>query len=392
VPGTGSAHRGPVAARDAARRAGAPPDPRSGGARWFAGREPELHALDDTLDQVAADGARVVLVEGPVGIGKTAMLRRFVGRHRGLRVFWWSGADSRPSASFALVDRIFAPLGVRAHTLPIHAERTLPGEQPVEVGRRLLQALTGLRQDRPIALVIDDAHTADLDSLRAVLFALRRLSTHPVMTVFVTRSRNAGLPEGLVRLAECARTGFVLPVGPMLPAEVQDLALTVGVTDLPLRTACRLSAHTLGNPRHLLALFAETPVDAWRLDRALPAPHLFSRTVGRMLDSCAPATRRLVEAVSVLDDLAVLSTAAALVGVDEPLDAVEEACRAGLLATPPPVPAWRLAFPDPLVRAAVYGQLTAERRARLHLAAAALVDDEGAARHHRDLATGWPDR
>jgi hypothetical protein len=40
----------------------------------------------------------------------------------------------------------------------------------------------------------------------------------------------------------------------------------------------------------------------------------------------------------------------------------------------------------------VFGQLTAERRARLHLAAAALVDDEGAARHHRDLATGWTDR
>ena len=184
------------------------------------------------------------------------------------------------------------------------------------------------------------------------------------------------------------RPGSSCPWARMLPAEVQDLARTVGVPTFrsgPPVACLRTPWATLGisspcSPRHRSTHGGSTGHSA--------APHLFSRTVGRMLDSCAPATRRLVEAVSVLDDLAVLSTAAALVGVDEPLDAVEEACRAGLLATPQPVPAWRLAFPDPLVRAAVYGQLTAERRARLHLAAAALVDDEGAARHHRNLATG----
>ena len=62
-----------------------------GVAPLFSGRRHELDALDGVLDQVTADGARVVLVEGPAGVGKTAVLRRFVERHRDLRVFWWSG-------------------------------------------------------------------------------------------------------------------------------------------------------------------------------------------------------------------------------------------------------------------------------------------------------------
>ena len=68
----------------------------------------------------------------------------------------------------------------------------------------------------------------------------------------------------------------------------------------------------------------------------LPAPRLFSRSVVRTLSSCADAARRLVEAVSVLGEHADLSTAAAIADVDEPLVALEEACRAGLLLTPSP--------------------------------------------------------
>jgi hypothetical protein len=167
---------------------------------------------------------------------------------------------------------------------------------------------------------------------------------------------------------------------------VQDLAAAVGVPDLPLRTAYRLCAHTVGNPRHLLALLAELPVEAWSRDMTLPAPRLFSRSVGRTLSSCTDAARRLVEAVSVLREHAQLSTAAAIADVDEPLVALEEACGTGLLLAPQPA-AWDLEFPDPLVRAAVYGQLGAAGRARLHLAAAETVDDEHAAWKHRMLAS-----
>ena len=53
--------------------------------------------------------------------------------------------------------------------------RSLPAEEPVGVGSRVLEAIEDLEAKAPVVLVIDDAHWADLDSLRALLFVVRRL-------------------------------------------------------------------------------------------------------------------------------------------------------------------------------------------------------------------------
>ncbi|MBA3620747.1 MAG: ATP-binding protein, partial [Euzebyales bacterium] len=44
----------------------------------FVGRREELRVLEENLDAAAAGRPHVVLVEGPPGIGKTALLRRFL--------------------------------------------------------------------------------------------------------------------------------------------------------------------------------------------------------------------------------------------------------------------------------------------------------------------------
>ena len=80
-----------------------------------------------------------------------------------------------------------------------------------------------------------------------------------------------------------------------------------------------------------------------------------------------------------------------LADVDGPLGEVEEACAAGLLDASACATPGSLAFAHPLVRAAVYGQLTPALRLRLHREAALLVDDERAALHHRAAATQPPD-
>jgi DNA-binding CsgD family transcriptional regulator/tetratricopeptide (TPR) repeat protein len=240
-------------------------------------------------------------------------------------------------------------------------------------------------------LVVDDAQWADQDSLRALLFALRRLNTQPVLTVLVTRSGEARLPEGLVRLAE-SRTGLTLPVGPMSPAEVKALAEELGVTEFPAPAADRLCAHTLGNPRHVTAMLAETPIDRWRTwEPRLPAPRMFSRIVSRRLAICGDDARRLIEATAVLGEGAELTTTSALAGLKSPLAALEEACLTGLLQACEPTSAQQPGLAHPMVQAAVYGQLSPTRRAQLHVAAARLVDDEWAALRHRASATQAPD-
>ena len=357
----------------------------------FVGREHELDVLDALLAEVCARGAGVALVRGAAGIGKTALVRAFVRRHPDLTVVRGSGDEGEATVSYTLVDQLFAAMGLRAAALLAHTERVLPVEEPIVVGRQVLAVLTRRSATEPVVLVIDDAHRADVDSLRAMLFALRRLAAHPVLTVLVVPLDDAHLPAGFQRLAS-GLTGATLQVGPLAPVDVQALSAAVTGTQLPGLTAHRLCAHTLGNPRHILALLAEAPSDSWGTgDHVLPAPRVYSRTIGRRLAACSDGARRLVEAAAVVGDGATLATVAALADVLDPLTALEEACAAGLLDTLECSPALSLGFAHPLARAAIYGQLTAVRRLRLHREAAQLVDDERAALHHRVSAARPPD-
>ena len=359
--------------------------------RAFVGREHELGVLHALLAEVQADGARVALVRGASGTGKTALVERFLRDHQHLTAIRGSGDEGEAPVSYALVDQLFAAVGLRGAALLAHTERVLPVEEPIVVGRQILTALVRSSAAAPVAVVVDDAQWADVDSLRALLFALRRLAAHPVLTILVVPPDDAHLPAGLERLAD-GHTGLTLDVGPLAPADVQALALTVTGTRISGLIAHRLCAHTLGNARHVLALLAETPADRWRgWEPVLPAPRVFSRTIDRRLAACSDRARRFVEAAAIVGDGATMAAAAALAEVDGSLREVEEACAAGLLDASGCASPGSLAFAHPLVRAAVYGQLTPARRLRLHQEAARLVDDERAALHHRAAATQPPD-
>jgi hypothetical protein len=65
---------------------------------------------------------------------------------------------------------------------------------PAAVGAELLGALGEIAGR--FVLVVDDLHWADVDSARALLFALRRLEGERVLVVLVTR------PDGEVWLGE----------------------------------------------------------------------------------------------------------------------------------------------------------------------------------------------
>ena len=83
--------------------------------------------------------------------------------------------------------------------------------------------------------------------------------------------------------------------------------------------------------------------------------------------------------------------AATLADVEQPLQAVDEAVRHGLLQVSEAHHPWTLSFPHPLVRAAVHDGLGPARRHVLHLAAAGLVGDQAAALRHRVAAATEPD-
>jgi ATP/maltotriose-dependent transcriptional regulator MalT len=141
----------------------------------FVGREKELGVLRSAMEQVRAGRPQVVLIEGPAGIGKTALLDRFLALETDAQALRASGEPWAALVPFGLVDQLIRAGGMSRAGILAARERALPIDEPISVGARILELLSELDAKHPTVLVIDDAHWADLDSLRALLFALRRL-------------------------------------------------------------------------------------------------------------------------------------------------------------------------------------------------------------------------
>ncbi|HEX6312306.1 MAG TPA: AAA family ATPase, partial [Acidimicrobiia bacterium] len=342
----------------------------------FVGRRTELSALTAELERARAGEVRVVLVEGPTGIGKTALVRHFLDAH-GLTAVEATGDELESRLAFGVVEQLVAGVADRSALLSnLRSDRSA---DPLAVGAELLDLVGNLRFDDALAVVVDDAQWADAPSMQALTFALRRLQADPILGIVVARD-DAALPEGMRRFVDRER-GRRMPVGGLERADLVDLAAVLGIGDLPTRAADRLHDHTRGHPLHARTLMEEIPAPMLRSGNAsLPAPRSYAVLVLARLAACSRDVRQLVPAAAVLGQYNPLSTVARVAGLDDPLPAVDEAARAGLLvveASRPPA----LSFRHPLVRAAVYDDLGPARRAELHRRAADVVEGAAALDH-----------
>ena len=351
----------------------------------FVGRHAELNNLRTALDQARQGFPQIVVLEGPGGIGKTTLLDRFLHQESDLTVLRVSGEEWEKLLPYALLDQLARVAGNVGLLLP--GADASAAEEPITVGTRLLGLWSELQDERVVVTVIDDAHWADLDSLRAMLFAMRRLITDRVLVIVALRDLNSSaVPDGLRRMA-LGPTGRVIALHPLRVNEIAQLASQLGTESLPAGTAERLHRHTEGNPLYLRAVIKQTPADAWRQwEPALPAPREYAAGVIRRMEACPPEVRSFIEAGSVLGLHFALQTAATLSEVTDPLKALDAASVAGILDTTPGPQLVDVKFTHPMTRAAVYDQLPLARRAELHAAAARLVDDETDSLRHRVAA------
>ncbi|ADD42461.1 transcriptional regulator, LuxR family [Stackebrandtia nassauensis DSM 44728] len=202
--------------------------------------------------------ARVCLVSGEAGIGKTRLLREFASRlDDRVRVLTGEclelGAEGLPYAPFlAVIRQLIREHGVAAIT------RTLPGDGPyalaswlpaigeplsgvdAELGRirlfgEVLALLEGLATQRPLVLVLEDLHWADPSSRALLGFLAGSLTAPDVLIVGSFRSTDV---EGAHPLCEL----------------VIRLTRDPAVTSISLR---RLSVHEVG--RQLAAIHNREP-------------------------------------------------------------------------------------------------------------------------------------
>lgn len=327
------------------------------------GGGPELARLDELLSRTPA----VVVVDGPTGIGKTTLLRRFRRRHSAVHVAGLAWEQDLPGALAArLLD---------APELPAH---------PAELGAHLLTRWRAAAE--PLVVIVDDAHHADRMSLQAIASAVARLDAERLLLV-LTRSTDEPAPDVLDRIPAVR-----LPVPPLTPDQARLLAARLTGVDLPMPVARRLCAHTGGIPRHLVDILRDTPPIRWSdWQTRLPVPLTAQRRVEATLAACSTQARALVEAAAVLGHEAVLADAVALGEIDDPITALDAAARAGLVTPAAGHGLDVLAFPVRFTRGAVYATLTPARRHALHRRAAELLTDETDRLRHRVEAAPLPD-
>lgn len=203
----------------------------------------------EALAQTAAGGTgQMLLLRGEAGVGKTALLHRFV-----------DAVSADTEVLFGCCDPLSAP---RPLGPLIDMFSRLPGVHGAELGaaidtgnsesvyKRLLQML---RDGHRWICVIDDAQWADDATLDLVRFLARRIETVPVLVVVSYRDYELGQGHPLaVMLGDMSNHAAMTRIG-LLPLTVDAVGEIAAGTGLDVEQLHRLTG---GNPFYLNEMLA----------------------------------------------------------------------------------------------------------------------------------------
>ena len=334
-------------------------------------RETELRLIADRAAAISAGDGSVVLVEGPPGIGKSALLDAAAAEARGVRVMRTRGSELEADLAFGAVRELLAgpvlELGrtEREHVLAGPAALAMPalGLERAEPGpladplHGLFWLTSNLAELFPLMLVVDDAHWLDPESVRFVDYLARRLESLPALLLASSRPGEVGA---------LAKAATVITPRPLSAAAVAAL---VGAT-----RAAEVTRLTGGNP--LLVRELDRAVEqAPGIPLEDVAPATIARAVLRRVEVISPDAVALARATSLFAGGAGLADAAAVAGLDAPRAA---AAADALVAARVLEPGERLAFLHPVLRTAVYEALGSFERRLGHARAADALKARGA--------------
>jgi DNA-binding CsgD family transcriptional regulator len=376
--------------------AGAPPVP--AGPRAIVGREPELRRVEGFLDAVAA-GPVALVVEGEVGIGKTAVWRHGLeaAARRSYRVLSCRPIDTEAQLAYTALgdllvevpDAILGELpGPQRHALEVALLRAEPEERqslPRAVALGLLGVLRALARGGPTLVAVDDVQWLDQPSRSALAFVARRLTDERVGLLVARRLEGEpGVPLDLDRALPAGRLHH-LEVGPLAVAELDRLLAARLPTPLPRRTLLRLHRVSGGNPffaqEIALAILRNGAQDA--PTEELPVPASLQGLLHDRLALLAPPALEAVQTVAALSR----PTVALVDRLPGGREAVEAAAAAGVVE----LDAEQVRFAHPLLASVALAQLSPSRRRELHGRLAAILDDPEERGRHLALAAARPD-
>ncbi|MCW2632960.1 MAG: hypothetical protein JWR88_1922 [Pseudonocardia sp.] len=372
----------------------------------FVGRQVELARAEVAIRSAERDGAGLLVVRGPPGIGKSTLCGEVasVAAGRGWRVV--TAAATAGGGPYApVVDAVEQLLGrdrtllddlpARARsalagltplvTPPTAAEQGLTRHQVIGAVHRLLTA--GERAAGTV-LVVDDAHLADDATAEVCALLARTRGKLPLLVVLAYRPDAArrALTRGVAEL-DRARRSVAIDLGPMERGDMVELVIAGAPSSPDADVVAQIVETARGNP-----FFALELARVAGSDEALAVPRSVWEAVSTRFVDLDDATvmmlRRLAVAAGALDPAGVV----AMTGLNEP-DAfalLDAGLDAGVLV----VTGAGYRFRHELVRLALAEQVPPHHRVAMHRDTArrlAQADAEPALVARHWLEGGRPD-
>jgi len=406
----------------------------------FVGREKEFAELQRRLNNAIGGEGQFAVVAGEAGIGKTRLLEelknlatvrkirvlygRFVEQDRSFSYQGFceliedyfqardpTGSSERADFSDLAADLValfpqLAEISELRSAIGGDSRIAVPAEERkaedrIQVFELIARALTRIAGGKPLVLILDNLHGAEV-SIEALQYIVRRLRPTPTLVVGSYRQTETDKRHPLVRMLDTfvddpRFVSVTLP--PFSASEHRSLVESlVGAPKVSDELALRLRDATEGNPfftRELVRSLVESggiakdDTGAWSFSReaeisadALPAT--IQQAVEKRIERLPQELRDLLSVASVLGktfdskDLETLAEDAR--DVD---DSIDRLVREGMLEEERESRGDRLTFSSGIVRDVLYAALSRRKRRSLHRKYAELVESRNAGRLER---------
>ncbi|MDX6300232.1 MAG: hypothetical protein QOF53_1446 [Nocardioidaceae bacterium] len=379
---------------DGARRspgAGPPPSPHDPPARSIVGRTEAFAILEEVLGQASRGRGRVVIVEGPAGIGKSTVLQAVAVEAAVYGGVTIHGAGVTESPAFwpwvtavrelvALVPDLVDPSAMSAlatvdPALFSGADGLGAGSDPTLGRTRLYRAaidlLASARRRGPVTVVIDDVQALDGETAGLLAVAMPELTAQGVLFVLGRRTDDGADEDIASRVLELVRRDAVVRIAltNLTSDEVAETITRLTRTDPDPAVADAVWTRSQGNPLfvtelvHLLV--SEDRLDPDGVYSALPSE--VRDVLRRRLDRLPTTTVSLLTVIALLGRATDVPLLSRITDRDEDdvVDACEIAVLAGLLLDDPRTPGCYTLSHD-LVRQTLEEAVAPARKVRLH--------------------------